>query len=131
MSVEAVAQGSTVTVFMYSSPEWPMDDALTSQWDDAVLAVYPTQLFEVAIAGLMFLYLWPRRHHDHRDGWLAGVWMILAGAERLFVELFRAKDDRILGAISVAQLLSLALIALGAYLVAKLREPEPGSAPGA
>lgn len=92
--------------------------------DDAVLAVYPTQLFEVAIAGLMFLYLWPRRHHDHRDGWLAGVWMILAGAERLFVELFRAKDDRILGALTVAQLLSLALIALGAYLIAELREPE-------
>lgn len=95
--------------------------------DQAVLAVYPTQLFEVAIAGLMFLYLWPRRHHGHRQGWLAGVWMILAGAERLFIELFRAKDDRIFGPFTVAQLISVALIALGAYLVAELHEPEPGT----
>lgn len=39
MSVEAVAQNTTVTVFVFSSPEWPMDDALTSQWDDTSLIV--------------------------------------------------------------------------------------------
>jgi LysM repeat protein len=39
MSIEAVAAGSAVTVFLYSSPEWPMNDALTSQWDDAQLIV--------------------------------------------------------------------------------------------
>ncbi len=39
MSVEAVATNSTVTVFVYSSPDWPMDDALTSQWDDTKLVV--------------------------------------------------------------------------------------------
>lgn len=36
-SVEAEAQNSTVTVFLYSSPEWPMDEALTTQWDDVRL----------------------------------------------------------------------------------------------
>lgn len=39
MSVGAVAQNATVTVFVYSSPDWPMDDALTSQWDDASLVI--------------------------------------------------------------------------------------------
>jgi LysM repeat protein len=39
MSVEAQAQNSTVTVFVYSSPDWPMEDALTSQWDDTSLVV--------------------------------------------------------------------------------------------
>jgi LysM repeat protein len=39
MSIEAVAQNSAVTVFVYSSPDWPMNDALTSQWDDASLVV--------------------------------------------------------------------------------------------
>jgi LysM repeat protein len=39
MSVEAAAQNSTVTVFVYSSPEWPMDDGLTSQWDDTSLVI--------------------------------------------------------------------------------------------
>ena len=42
MSVEAVAQNSTVTVFVYSSPDWPMDDGLTSQWDDTSLVVTGT-----------------------------------------------------------------------------------------
>lgn len=37
MSIEGVAQNSTVTVFTHSSPEWPMGDGLTSQWDDANL----------------------------------------------------------------------------------------------
>jgi LysM repeat protein len=37
MSIEAVAQNSTVTVFTHSSPEWPMGEGLTSQWDDAIL----------------------------------------------------------------------------------------------
>jgi LysM repeat protein len=37
MSVEAVSQNTTVTVFVYSSQEWPMNDALTSQWDDTSL----------------------------------------------------------------------------------------------
>ncbi len=39
MSVEAVAQNSTVTVFVYSSQDFPMGDALTSQWDDTSLSV--------------------------------------------------------------------------------------------
>ncbi len=39
MSIEAVAQNSTVTVFTYSSPEWPMESGLTSQWDDTNLVV--------------------------------------------------------------------------------------------
>ena len=39
MAIEAVAQNATVTVFVYSSPDWPMDDGLTSQWDDASLVV--------------------------------------------------------------------------------------------
>ena len=39
MSVQAVAQNSTVTVFVYASPDGPMDDALTSQWDDTSLVV--------------------------------------------------------------------------------------------
>ena len=42
MSVEAVAQNSTVTVFVYSSPDWPMDDGLTAQWDDTSLLVTGT-----------------------------------------------------------------------------------------
>jgi LysM repeat protein len=39
MWIETVAANSTVTVFVHSSPDWPMDGALTAQWDDATLVV--------------------------------------------------------------------------------------------
>jgi LysM repeat protein len=38
-TVEAEAQSETVTVFLYSSPEWPMNEALTTQWDDTNMVV--------------------------------------------------------------------------------------------
>jgi hypothetical protein len=40
-SVEAVAESSTVTVFTYSSPEWPMKH-LTPNWDGASLVLVAT-----------------------------------------------------------------------------------------
>ena len=31
----------------------------------------------------------------HREGWLFGVYLVLAGIERFVIEFFRAKDDRL------------------------------------
>lgn len=42
-SVEAVAENSTVTVFTYSSPEWPMKH-LTPNWDGASLVIVATPM---------------------------------------------------------------------------------------
>ena len=102
--------------------------------DTQVLEVYPTQLFEVAAGFAIFALLWRLRDHAHRAGWLFAVWMAAAGLERLFIEIFRAKDDRFLGPLTLAQLLSLLLVALGAALWWRLRRPEAtrasGSAPG-
>ena len=61
---------------------------------NAVLAVHPTQLYETGMGFLMFLLLWRMRDHRHAEGWLFGVYCILAGVERFIVEFFRAKDDR-------------------------------------
>lgn len=98
--------------------------------DGQVLAVYPTQLFETGISLLIFLLLWRLRFRDRRAGWLFCLWLVLAGAERLFVEIFRAKDDRFFGPLSLAQILSIALIALGAWLMLRLGsgEKEPARA---
>ena len=41
----------------------------------------------------MFLILWRFRDHKHREGWLFGVYCVLAGVERFVIEFFRAKDD--------------------------------------
>jgi phosphatidylglycerol:prolipoprotein diacylglycerol transferase len=80
-----------------------------------VLSVYPTQLFEVAAGFIMFLILWRLRDHKHAEGWLFGVYMVLAGIERFLVEFLRAKDDRFFGGLTMAQMIALAFV-LGGVL---------------
>ena len=71
--------------------------ALAALPPNEVVSVYPTQLFEVAMGLVMFAVLWRLRDHKHAAGWLFGAYCVLAGVERLLVEVFRAKDDRFLG----------------------------------
>jgi phosphatidylglycerol:prolipoprotein diacylglycerol transferase len=86
----------------------------------AVVAVHPTQLYEVAMALAMFGLIWRLRHHRHREGWLIGVYLVLAGIERFVVEFFRAKDDYLPIGLTVAQTIALTAIAGGiAVLVAR------------
>ncbi|MFL5619369.1 MAG: prolipoprotein diacylglyceryl transferase, partial [Gemmatimonadaceae bacterium] len=72
-----------------------------------VLSVYPTQLFEVAMGLVMFGILWRLRDHKHAEGWLFGVYAVLAGIERFIVEFYRAKDDRLVYGLTYAQLIAL------------------------
>ena len=65
-------------------------------------------------------------------GALWGIWLALAGVERFIVEIFRAKDDRFLGVFSVAQLISVLLLAVGLAITASLLKrsaPAPRTAP--
>ena len=88
---------------------------------DTVLAVHPTQLYEVTLAFLLFLVLWRLRDHKHAEGWLLGVYGVMAGAERFVVEFFRAKDDRIFGMLTIAQVIALVFIAAGLAVMAARR----------
>lgn len=83
--------------------------------DWQVLEVHPTQLYEIGLSTLIFLVLWRNRRHPFRDGWLFMAWATLAGVERLIVEFFRAKDDRFFGSLTLAQVISIGLIAGGIY----------------
>ncbi|HEU5170361.1 MAG TPA: prolipoprotein diacylglyceryl transferase [Gemmatimonadales bacterium] len=90
-----------------------------------VLAVHPTQLYETAIMLGAFALLWKLRTRPAGTGWLFGLYLVLAGAERFLVEILRAKDDRFLGPFTLAQLTSVALIIIGAVLVARWKSgPE-------
>lgn len=92
---------------------------------DTVLAVHPTQLYEVAIMLLAFWALWKLRGRAYGTGWLFGLYLVFAGMERFLVEFVRAKDDRLLGPFTLAQVTSVALVILGATLIAKFKnEPE-------
>jgi phosphatidylglycerol:prolipoprotein diacylglycerol transferase len=88
---------------------------------DTVLAVHPTQLYEVAMAFLLFLVLWRWRDHKHAEGWLFGMYCVLAGVERFVVEFFRAKDDRFFGVLTMAQIIALLFIAAGLAVMAARR----------
>jgi len=96
---------------------------------DTVLAVHPTQLYEVTMGFVMFLVLWRLRDHRHAEGWLFGVYCVLAGAERFIVEFWRAKDDRFFGPLTMAQVIALAIAAIGVAIMYARREVRPG-APG-
>ena len=87
----------------------------TPPWE--VLAVHPTQLYEVAAMLFAFWILWRLRTHQHATGWLFGVYLVLAGVERFLVEFLRAKDDRFLGSFTIAQLASVVLAVAGVILM--------------
>jgi phosphatidylglycerol---prolipoprotein diacylglyceryl transferase len=91
-----------------------------------VMAVHPTQLYEVASMLLAFAILWVLRKRGYPVGWLFGLYLIFAGVERFLVEIVRAKDDRFLGPFTLAQLTSVILVAIGIMLVTLWRR---GSAP--
>jgi phosphatidylglycerol:prolipoprotein diacylglycerol transferase len=63
-------------------------------------------------------------------GWLFGLYLVFAGVERFLVEILRAKDDRLLGPFTLAQLPSVLLVAVGVYLLKAWRsDPEPAPGP--
>ncbi len=82
-----------------------------------VLAVHPTQLYEVAAMLLVFALLWRWRTTTRGTGWLFGVYLVFAGIERFLVEILRAKDDRLLGVLTVAQSFSVVLVVVGLVLM--------------
>jgi phosphatidylglycerol:prolipoprotein diacylglycerol transferase len=93
-----------------------------------VVGVVPTQLIEVALGFAMFLVLWRLRRHTHADGWLFGVYAVLAGIERFFVEFLRIKDDRFF-VLSNAQYIAIAVFVVGIAVMRVRRGPaaRPGS----
>ena len=78
-----------------------------------VIAVHPTQLYETALGFVMFIILWRLRAHRHAEGWLFGVYLVLAGVERFAIEFLRAKDDRFFGGLTVAQVIAFGMVVAG------------------
>ena len=95
-----------------------------------VVSVHPTQLYETALGFVMFLILWRLRDHKHAEGWLFGLYCVLAGIERFIIEFVRAKDDRFfLGTFTVAQVIGILFAVGGALWMYARRNPRP-DAPG-
>jgi phosphatidylglycerol:prolipoprotein diacylglycerol transferase len=91
-----------------------------------VLAVHPTQIYETGLGFIMFLILWKYRDHKHAEGWLFGLYCVLAGIERFIIEFFRAKDDRFfMGGITTAQLIAIGFALFGAVWMLLRWNPAP------
>ena len=84
--------------------------------DSELLRVHPTQLYEtfscLAIWGFG-LWLLRRREGEERGvGVVALVVVALLAVERFLVEILRAKDDRFFGPFTLAQAISVAIVAV-------------------
>lgn len=82
--------------------------------DTELIAVHPTQLYETIGAGLIWLVgVWLLRRGARR-GTTTVVVLSLLAVERFLVEFLRAKDDRFVAGLTLAQALSLvALVVMG------------------
>ena len=89
-----------------------VDPALVERFGQ-VVPVQPTQLYEIAMASLIFLVLWKLRVHEHRAGWLWWICLTLLSAERFLVEFVRVKDDRFFGPLTLAQCIAITLMLVG------------------
>jgi phosphatidylglycerol:prolipoprotein diacylglycerol transferase len=89
-----------------------------------VLAVHPTQLYEVAALLFMFWLLWRLRRHHHAVGWLFAAYLLAVGVERFLIEFLRAKDDRMLGPFTLAQAASVVAVICGVLLLLRWRRDD-------
>ncbi|MFQ5954094.1 MAG: prolipoprotein diacylglyceryl transferase [Kiloniellales bacterium] len=90
---------------------------------------HPSQLYEAALEGIVLflvLAMMERAGLRSRVGLLSGVFMAGYGLARLAVELVREPDPQIgylLGGVTMGQLLSLPVLAVGVGLIAWSRRP--------
>jgi phosphatidylglycerol---prolipoprotein diacylglyceryl transferase len=98
--------------------------------------VHPTPIYETLAMGLVAYALW-RLRFSFRPGLLFALYLVFSGIERFLVEFIRRNDDVLLG-LTLPQVLSAALIVIGAAwigvkwhrgeLLAAPRRPAPRGA---
>jgi len=77
--------------------------------------VHPTPVYETLAMGLAAVVLW-RLRDRFAPGVLFGIYLIVAGGERFLVEIIR-RNDSVVAGLTLAQLVSIAMVAGGAALV--------------
>ncbi len=81
--------------------------------------VYPTPLYEVIAAFLIFLVLWKIRHRIKLPGMMFGIYLMFNGVERFLVELIRVNSKYTVAGVpfTQAELISTLLFICGLLLV--------------
>ncbi len=94
--------------------------------------VYPTMLYEMVMAGLLFAVMWKLRAHHWAAGWLFGLYLVFAGAERFLIEQIRVNNvGEFLGmSVTQAEVISVVMIVLGAgIMIRTMQKGNLSSAP--
>jgi phosphatidylglycerol:prolipoprotein diacylglycerol transferase len=81
--------------------------------------VHPTPVYETIVMGLVAWFLW-RRRHRYPPGGLFALYLVLAGLERFLIEFIR-RNDAVVAGLTLAQLVALAMMAIGGGWLLKLR----------
>ncbi len=90
---------------------------------------HPSQLYEALLEGvLLFLVLWVYSRRSRPIGSVAGVFLVGYGTFRCFVEFFREPDAHLSfiawGWLTMGQVLSVPLLLLGVWLIARAPRVE-------
>ncbi|MGZ5202860.1 MAG: prolipoprotein diacylglyceryl transferase, partial [Telluria sp.] len=106
-------------------PTWLWAQTYDHNIFGAVIAapgVYPTPMYETAMALACFALLWALRRHPFQAGWLFSLYLLLAGVERLLVEQIRVNPVLDFGLVHAtqAEMIAATLIAAGAAGLAML-----------
>jgi phosphatidylglycerol:prolipoprotein diacylglycerol transferase len=83
--------------------------------------VHPTPIYEMLTMGLVALILWRLRDRV-APGVLFSIYLMMAGSERLLVEFIRRNDSLVAG-LTLPQLISIGMMAVGAAMFYALRKP--------
>lgn len=89
--------------------------------------VHPTPVYEMIGLALILWVLWRQVPATMRLGHLLGQYLVYSGALRFVIEFVRRNPNWLLG-LTTAQWMSLASIAVGAWLIATARDPLPDPA---
>jgi phosphatidylglycerol---prolipoprotein diacylglyceryl transferase len=93
--------------------------------------VYPTMLYEFAMAVLLAGLLWAVRKHPFKAGWLFCMYLVLAGIQRFTIEQIRVNVVMFeIGTFAVTQAMFISVIivvvgAIGMVVLGRRRREEP------
>ncbi len=113
---------------MAIKPNWLPDWFWAQTYENNVVGtliaapgVYPTPLYEVLAAFLIFVFLWSIRKNHHQTGFIFSVYLLLSGFERLLIEKIRINSEYHLWEMSFtqAEFISTALIITGVVGIVK------------
>jgi phosphatidylglycerol:prolipoprotein diacylglycerol transferase len=99
---------------------------------DQLVPVHPTQLYETGLGLVIWAVSLRLLGRSSRPGTTALAVLAMLAVERFAVEFLRAKDDRMLGMMTVAQAVSLAVLVMVAVLWSRrprARPPHPAARP--